>query len=146
VAPNAPETDYTVRHVDARFVMPFFCELPTLLVRHAELTITAPGGDYFHAETRAHQVHPREKRRKVVIASWTTDNLPATRGDDGPKPATTCRTSCFFVREASERPEPQSCLSGVPELYMYADFVTHRPTMARPATSAIDSGGGEQAL
>nr|WP_262906033.1 DUF3857 domain-containing protein [Hymenobacter terricola] len=47
-------TDYTVRHVDARFVLPFYVG-SYVPVRHAELTITAPRGvvigcKTFHAE------------------------------------------------------------------------------------------------
>lgn len=129
VSPGArTETDYTVRHVDARFVMPFFVG-SYVPVRHAELTITAPKGvvigyKTFHAENTPIK-YTREEKGSQVVYRWTADNLPSPpREEDGPESSYYLPHIVFFVQEAPVNGQARKLLSGVPELYnMYADFV-----------------------
>ncbi|MDO7844933.1 DUF3857 domain-containing protein [Hymenobacter sp. M29] len=121
-------TDYTVRHVDARFVMPFFVG-SYVPVKHAELTITAPKGvvigyKTFHAENTPIKYTKEEKGNNVVYR-WTADNLPSPpREEDGPEASYYLPHLVFFVQEANVNGQTRKLLAGVPELYtMYADFV-----------------------
>ncbi|MBD2770466.1 DUF3857 domain-containing protein [Hymenobacter sp. BT664] len=121
-------TDYTVRHVDARFVMPFFVG-SYVPVRHAELTITAPKGvrigyKIFHADP-ATIAYTKEEKGGQVIYRWTANNLPSPpRDNDAPEASYYLPHIVFFVQEATVNGQPRKLLAGVPELYtMYADFV-----------------------
>ncbi|MDB5236094.1 MAG: hypothetical protein JWR44_3087 [Hymenobacter sp.] len=121
-------TDYTVRHVDARFVMPFFVG-SYVPVRRAELTITAPKGvrigyKTFHAENAGIKYTKEEKGGQVVYR-WAADNLPSPpRDDDAPEAAYYLPHIVFFVEEATVGGQTRKLLAGVPELYtMYADFI-----------------------
>ncbi|MDQ2770629.1 MAG: DUF3857 domain-containing protein, partial [Bacteroidota bacterium] len=105
VTPGArTETDYTVRHVDARFVMPFFVG-SYVPVRHAELTITVPKGvvigyKTFHAENTPIK-YTREEKGSQVVYRWTADNLPSPpRENDGPQASYYLPHIVFFVQEA----------------------------------------------
>ena len=139
VTPGArTETDYTVRHVDARFVMPFFVG-SYVPVRHAELTITAPKGvvigyKTFHAENTPITYTKTEKGSQVVYR-WTADNLPSPpREDDGPEASYYLPHIVFFVQEAPVGGQTRKLLAGVPELYtMYADFVRRIDRQPSPA-------------
>ncbi|MBF9219600.1 DUF3857 domain-containing protein [Hymenobacter ruricola] len=131
-------TDYTVRHVDARFVMPFFVG-SYVPVRHAELTITAPKGvvigyKAFHAENTP-ITYTKEEKGSQVVYRWTADNLPSPpRDEDGPEAAYYLPHIVFFVQEAVVNGQPRKLLAGVPELYtMYADFVRRIDRQPSPA-------------
>ncbi|MBO2012463.1 DUF3857 domain-containing protein [Hymenobacter negativus] len=121
-------SDYTVRHVDARFVMPFFVG-SYVPVKHAELTITAPKGvrigyKTFHAENTPIK-YTKEEKGSTVVYHWTADNLPSPpREEDSPESSYYLPHIVFFVEEATVAGQPRKLLAGVPELYtMYADFV-----------------------
>jgi transglutaminase-like putative cysteine protease len=131
-------SDYTVRHVDARFVMPFFVG-SYVPVKHAELTITAPKGTRigyktFHAENTPIK-YSKEEKGSTVVYRWTADNLPSPpREDDGPESSYYLPHIVFFVEEATVAGQPRKLLSGVPELYtMYADFVKRIDRQPSPA-------------
>ncbi|MBJ6108618.1 DUF3857 domain-containing protein [Hymenobacter sp. BT523] len=139
VSPGARTiTDYTVKHVDARFVMPFFVG-SYVPVRHAELTITAPRGvvigyKTFHAENTPIK-YTKEEKGSQVIYRWTADNLTSPpREDDGPEASYYLPHIVFFVQEATVNGQPRKLLAGVPELYnMYADFVRRIDRQPSPA-------------
>ena len=131
-------TDYTVKHVDARFVLPFFVG-SYVPVRHAELTITAPKGvrigyKTFHAENAGIK-YTKEEKGGQVLYRWTADNLPSPpRDDDGPEASYYLPHIVFFVEEAVVNGQPRKLLAGVPELYtMYADFVKRIDRQPSPA-------------
>ncbi|WP_310392725.1 DUF3857 domain-containing protein [Hymenobacter sp.] len=139
VAPGARTvTDYTVRHVDARFVLPFYVG-SYVPVRRAELTITAPRGvriayKTFHAENTP-IAYTKEEKGSQVIYRWTAENLPSPpRDDDAPEASYYLPHLVFFVEEAPVAGQMRKLLAGVPELYaMYADFVRRidrRPSAA----------------
>lgn len=121
-------TDYTVRHVDARFVLPFFVG-SYVPVRHAELTITAPKGvrigyKTFHAD-QTPIAYTKEERGSQVVYRWTANGLPSPpRDDDAPGGSYYLPHVVFFLEEVTVGGQPRKLLAGVPELYtMYADFV-----------------------
>jgi transglutaminase-like putative cysteine protease len=131
-------SDYTVRHVDARFVMPFFVG-SYVPVKHAELTITAPKGvrigyKTFHAENTAIK-YTKEEKGSTVVYRWTADNLPSPpRESDGPESSYYLPHLVFFVEEATVGGQQRKLLAGVPELYtMYADFVKRIDRQPSPA-------------
>jgi transglutaminase-like putative cysteine protease len=131
-------SDYTVRHVDARFVMPFFVG-SYVPVKHAELTITAPKGvrigyKTFHAENTPIK-YTKEEKGSTVVYHWTADNLPSPpRESDGPEASYYLPHIVFFVEEATVAGQPRKLLAGVPELYtMYADFVKRIDRQPSPA-------------
>jgi transglutaminase-like putative cysteine protease len=138
-------TDYTVRHVDARFVMPFFVG-SYVPVRHAELTITAPKGvrigyKIFHAEPTA-IAYTKEEKGGQVVYRWTANNLPSPpRDEDAPEASYYLPHIVFFVEEATVSGQPRKLLAGVPELYtMYADFVRRIDRQPSPALQhCVDS-------
>jgi transglutaminase-like putative cysteine protease len=129
VSPGARTiSDYSVRHVDARFVLPFFVG-SYVPVRHAELTITAPKGvrigyKTFHAENTPIK-YTKEEKGSQVVYRWTADNLPSPpRDEDGPEASYYLPHIVFFVEEATVAGQQRKLLAGVPELYtMYSDFV-----------------------
>ena len=130
--------DYTVRHVDARFVMPFYMG-SYVPVRHAELSITAPKGvrigyKTFHAENTAIK-YTKEEKGSQVIYRWTADNLPSPpHEEDGPEASYYLPHIVFFVEEATVAGQQRKLLAGVPELYtMYADFVKRIDRQPSPA-------------
>jgi len=146
VAPGARTvTDYTVRHVDARFVLPFFVG-SYVPVRHAELTITAPKGvvigyKTFHAE-HTPIAYTKEEKGGQVVYRWTADNLPSPpRDDDAPERSYYLPHIVFFVQEAPVGGQTRKLLAGVPELYtMYADFVRRIDRRPSPALQhGVDS-------
>ena len=131
-------TDYTVRHVDARFVLPFFVG-SYVPVRHAELTITAPKGvrigyKTFNASTTP-ITYTKEEKGNQVIYRWTADNLPSPpRDSDAPEASYYLPHIVFFVEEAPVNGQTRKLLAGVPELYtMYADFVRRIDRQPSPA-------------
>jgi transglutaminase-like putative cysteine protease len=138
-------TDYTVKHVDARFVMPFYVG-SYVPVRHAELTITAPKGvrigyKTFHAQNSA-IAYTKEEKGSQVIYRWKADNLPSPpRDDNGPEASYYLPHIVFFVEEAPVGGQPRKLLAGVPELYtMYADFVRRIERQPSPALKlSVDS-------
>jgi transglutaminase-like putative cysteine protease len=138
-------TDYTVKHVDARFVMPFYVG-SYVPVRHAELTITAPKGvrigyKTFHAQNSA-IAYTKEEKGNQVIYRWKADNLPSPpRDDNGPEASYYLPHIVFFVEEAPVGGQPRKLLAGVPELYtMYADFVRRIERQPSPALKlSVDS-------
>jgi len=129
IAPGARTiTDYTVRHPDGRFLLPFYFG-SYVPVRHAELTITAPKGvvinyKLFNAE-RTGVKFTRQEQGSGVVYRWVAENLPAaTRDTDAPKPAYYLPHLVFFIEQATVAGKQQQLLSGVPQLYtLYADFV-----------------------
>lgn len=139
VSPGARTiTDYLVRHVDARFVLPFYLG-SYVPVRHAELTITAPKGvrigyKTFHAENTPITYTKQEKGDQVVYR-WTADNLPSPpRDNDAPQASYYLPHLVFYVEEASVAGQSRKLLAGVPELYaMYADFVRRIDRQPSPA-------------
>ena len=133
-------TDYTVRHPDARFVMPFYVG-SYVPVRHAELTITAPkdvriGYKTFPAGATPIHFSKQEKGSQTVYR-WTADNLPsAPRDDDAPEASYYLPHVVFYVEEAQVKGQTRKLLAGVPELYtMYADFV--RRIDRQPTSAAL---------
>ena len=121
-------TDYTVRHPDARFLLPFYFG-SYVPVRHSELTITAPKGvvinyKLFNAGKLPIKFSKQEQGGSVVYR-WTADNLPAAdRAADAPKAAYYLPHLVYYVEQATVAGKPQTLLSGVPQLYtLYADFV-----------------------
>ena len=131
-------TDYTVRHVDARFVLPFFVG-SYVPVRHAELTITAPKGvrigyKTFHAENTPIK-YTREEKGNQITYRWTADNLPSPpRDSEAPEASYYLPHIVFFVEEATVNGQARKLLAGVPELYtMYADFVRRIDRQPSPA-------------
>ena len=131
-------TDYTVRHVDARFVLPFFVG-SYVPVRHAELTITAPKGvvigyKTFHAENTP-ITYTKEEKGGQILYRWTADNLPIPPRDaNAPEASYYLPHIVFFVQEAAVNGHTRKLLSGVPELYtMYADFVRRIDRHPSPA-------------
>jgi transglutaminase-like putative cysteine protease len=131
-------SDYTVRHVDARFVMPFFVG-SYVPVKHAELTITAPKGTRigyktFHAENTPIK-YTKEEKGSTVVYRWAADNLPSPpREDDGPESSYYLPHIVFFVEEVPVAGQSRKLLAGVPELYtMYADFVKRIDRQPSPA-------------
>jgi transglutaminase-like putative cysteine protease len=138
-------TDYTVRHPDARFVMPFYVA-SYVPVKHAELTITAPKGvrigyKTFHAENTPIK-YSRQEKGDQVIYRWTADNVPSPpRDDHGPEASYYLPHLVFFVEEATVSGQPRKLLAGVPELYtMYSDFVRRIDRQESPALKhSVDS-------
>ncbi len=131
-------SDYTVRHVDARFVMPFFVG-SYVPVRHAELSITAPKGvrigyKTFHGENTPIK-YSREEKGNQVVYRWTADNLPSPpHEENGPEASYYLPHIVFFVEEAPVAGQTRKLLAGVPELYsMYADFVRRIDRQPSPA-------------
>ncbi|RZK51610.1 MAG: DUF3857 domain-containing protein, partial [Hymenobacter sp.] len=121
-------TDYTIRHPDARFLLPFYFG-SYVPVRHAEVTITAPKSvqlnyKLFNAEKLPISFTKREQGGSVVYR-WAADNLPAaTHDEDAPEVAYYLPHVVFYIEQATVAGRPQQLLGGVPQLYtMYADFV-----------------------
>ena len=146
-------TDYTVRHGDSRFVMPFFVG-SYVPVRHAELTITVPRGvvigyKTFHAENTPIK-YSREEKGSQVVYRWTADNLPSPpREDDSPESSYYLPHIVFFVQEAPVGGQARKLLAGVPELYtMYADFVRRIDRQPSPAlqhrVDSLTAGAGTE--
>jgi hypothetical protein len=129
VAPGARTvTDYTIRHPDGRFLMPFYFG-SYVPVRHAEVTITAPKGvqlnyKLFNAEQLPIKFSKQEQGGNVVYR-WSADNLPAApRDEDAPKAAYYLPHLVYYIEQATVAGRQQQLLGGVPQLYsMYADFV-----------------------
>lgn len=129
IAPGARTiTDFTVRHPDGRFLLPFYFG-SYVPVRHSELTITAPKGvvinyKLFNADKLGVKF-TRQEQGGSVVYRWTADNLPAaTRDPDAPKAAYYLPHLVYFIEQATVAGKPQQLLSGVPQLYtLYADFV-----------------------
>ena len=139
VVPGArTELDYTIRHPDARFLLPFYFG-SYVPVRHAELVLTAPksvviGYKIFNGE-HTPVAFSRQERGDQVVYRWTADNLPSPpRDDDAPAASYYLPHIVYFVEQATVGGQPRKLLAGVPELYtMYADFV--RRIEAQPAAS-----------
>ncbi|MBO0357223.1 DUF3857 domain-containing protein [Hymenobacter sp. BT186] len=131
-------TDYTVRHPDPRFLMPFYfgAHIP---MRHAELTVTAPRSikvshKLFHVENTPVNFTKQEKGN-LVTYRWTADNLPSPpRDDDGPEVAYYLPHLVYFVEEVpSAAGQARRMLAGVPELYnLYSGFVSNLNTKESP--------------
>lgn len=140
-------TDYSVRHVDARFVLPFYLG-SYVPVRHAELTITAPktvriGYKTFHAENTPVK-YTRQEKGDQVMHRWTADNLPSPpRDNDGPQASYYLPHLVFYIEEAAVAGKSRKLLAGVPELYaMYADFVRRierQPNHSAALRQRVDS-------
>jgi len=138
-------TDYSVRHPDARFLLPFFVG-SYVPVRHAELSITAPknvriGYKAFHAE-QAGIKYTRQEKGDQVVYRWVADNLPSPpRDDDAPEAQYYMPHIVFYVEEAVVKGQSRKLLSGVNELYtMYADFVHRIERQETPALKhSVDS-------
>jgi len=121
-------TDYTVRHPDARLLLPFYFG-SYVPVRHAEVSITAPRGvqlnyKLFNTE-RLHIAFSKKEQGGNVVYRWAADDLPAAQHDeDAPKAAYYLPHLVFYIEQATLAGRPQQLLGGVPQLYtMYADFV-----------------------
>lgn len=146
VAPGARTvTDYTVKHVDARFVMPFYVG-SYVPVHHAELTITAPKGVRIGYKTFQAQhiaiAYTKEEKGNQVIYRWKADNLPSPPHEEkGPEASYYLPHIVFFVEEAPVGGQQRKLLAGVPELYaMYADFVRRIERQPSPSLKlSVDS-------
>ena len=129
IAPGAHTiTDYTIRHPDARFLLPFYFG-SYVPVRHAEVTIIAPKSvqlnyKLFNAGKLPISFTKKEQGGSVVYR-WAADNLPAaTHDEDAPQVAYYLPHVVFYIEQATVAGRQQQLLGGVPQLYtMYADFV-----------------------
>jgi transglutaminase-like putative cysteine protease len=146
-------TDYTVRHPDARFVLPFFVG-SYVPVRHAELTITAPksvriGYKVFQGD-KANISYSKQEKGDQVVYRWAADNLPSPPHDeDAPEARYYLPHIVFFVEEATVKGQQRKLLAGVPELYsMYADFIRrieHQETPRfKPAVDSLVAGAATE--
>ncbi|MCC2548385.1 DUF3857 domain-containing protein [Hymenobacter sp. BT175] len=135
-------TDYTVRHPDARFLMPF--RLGSYVpMRHAELTITAPrtvriNYKMFQSDNVKVAFTKTEKGSNVIYR-WTAENLPsAPRDDDAPEADYYLPHLVYFVEEATVGGQTRRMLSGVPELYnLYSGFIANLDKKESPELKRI---------
>ncbi|WP_197062841.1 DUF3857 domain-containing protein [Hymenobacter sp. APR13] len=136
-------TDYTVRHPDPRFLLPFYFG-SYVPVRHAELTITAPKNvkishRMFHVEGLKINFSKQEKGSTVTYR-WSADDLPSPpRDDDGPEAAYYLPHLVYFVEEVpSADGQARRMLAGVPELYsLYSGFVSKLDPQESPALRRV---------
>lgn len=144
VSPGARTvTDYTVRHPDPRFLVPFYfgAHVP---MRHAELTITAPRSikvnyKLFHVENTPINFTKQEKGN-LITYRWTAENLPSPpRDDDGPEAAYYLPHLVYYVEEVpSMAGQARKMLAGVPELYnLYSGFVSNLDPKESPALHKV---------
>ncbi len=135
-------TDYTVRHPDARFVVPFQLGsyLPTC---HAELAITLPRAarlsyKLFHVAPGS-VTFTRQDKGNTTTYRWVAENLPAApRDDDAPAGAWHQPHIVYLIEEVPVAGKPRKLLAGVNELYtMYAGFVANTDEPPRPALKRV---------
>lgn len=134
--------DYTVRHSDARFLLPFqFASHVPML--HAELVITAPRTVRLNSKQfnipAGKVTYTRQEKGANVIHRWAADNLPAMPNEtDGPELLYYLPHLVYFVEEAQVNGQPRRLLGGVPELYnLYAGFVKNLDQQESPALRQV---------
>ncbi|SDY52873.1 DUF3857 domain-containing protein [Hymenobacter psychrophilus] len=135
-------SDYTVRHSDARFLLPFqFASHVPML--HAELVITAPRTVRLNTKQfnipAGKVTYTRQEKGANVIHRWAADNLPAMPNEtDGPELLYYLPHLVYFVEEAQVNGQPRRLLGGVPELYnLYAGFVKNLDKQESPALRQV---------
>ena len=135
-------TDYTIRHPDARFVMPF--QFGSYIpVRHAELSVTLPRGSrlsYQLYNAPAGMVtHTQLEKGNSVVHRWVADNLPAfPHDDDAPNGAYYLPHVVFLINEVPVAGKPHRILGDVNDLYsLYAGFVANTDEPPQPALRRV---------
>jgi transglutaminase-like putative cysteine protease len=135
-------TDYTIRHPDARFVMPFRFG-SYVPVRHAELTVTLPRAarlsyQLFHVPTGMVTVTKVEKGSNVIYR-FVAENVPAApRDDDAPNSAYYQPHVALLINEVPVAGKPRRVLAGIDELYsLYSGFVANADETPGPALRRV---------
>ncbi len=135
-------TDYTIRHPDARFVMPFRFG-SYVPVRHAELTVTLPKAarltyQLFHVPAGMVTCTKQEKGNNVIYR-FVAENVPAApRDDDAPNSAYYQPHVALLLNEVPVAGKPRKVLAGVDELYaLYSGFVANADEAPGPALKRV---------
>ncbi|MBT9391937.1 DUF3857 and transglutaminase domain-containing protein [Hymenobacter sp. NST-14] len=134
--------DYTVRHSDARFLMPFHFA-SYVPVRHAELVITAPRTVRLNTKQfnipAGKVTYTRQEKGSNVVYRWTAEDLPAAAHEaDGPEGSYYLPHLVYFVEEAQVNGQARRLLGGVPELYsLYSGFVKNLDKQESPALRRV---------
>ncbi|WP_188547338.1 DUF3857 domain-containing protein [Hymenobacter qilianensis] len=134
--------DYTTRHPDGRFLVPFnFASY--VPVRHAELTITAPrtvkiSAKLFQVPTGKVSFSKQEKG-STVIYRWVADNLPAVpRDENAPESDYYVPHVVYYLEEAVIGGQPRKLLGGISELYtLYSGFIANLDKKEDPALHRV---------